>query len=80
MVHQVPGKPSLLLNLKQDKGKLEKHAKELSIHLLEDWKELQEDDVQVSSSPSFDKLALMLPKMRKTLKKLSGVFLQKDLQ
>ena len=47
MVHKIGGKPSLLVNLEEDKSKLQSHAKQLCIHLLEDWSNLVEDDVQV---------------------------------
>ena len=50
MVHQVAGKPSLLVNIKEDKSKLQSHAKQLCIHLLTSWSELDENRIQVFST------------------------------
>lgn len=50
MVHKVRGKPSLLVNLGENRSKLEVHAKQLCIHLLKDWSDVKEDDIQVCHS------------------------------
>lgn len=47
MVHQVAGHRSRLLDIDSERQKLEQEAKKLTKEVLQDWANIQEDDIKV---------------------------------